>query len=86
MPAVLAMQHLGGNAACTWDATCTLLARSTQALEPRQRLPPQTCILDMGMPDLSGYEVAAHVRVEAWGADIQLIALTRWGLKGDKWT
>lgn len=26
-------------------------------------------ILDVGMPDISGYEVARRVRAERWGAD-----------------
>jgi CheY-like chemotaxis protein len=41
-------------------------------------------ILDIGMPGLSGYEVAAAVRREPWGAQILLLAVTGWGQAGDK--
>jgi CheY-like chemotaxis protein len=41
-------------------------------------------ILDIGMPALSGYEVAAAVRAEAWGRDVLLLAVTGWGQAGDK--
>jgi CheY-like chemotaxis protein len=41
-------------------------------------------LLDIGMPDLSGYEVAQDLRREPWGTGIQLIALTGWGQEEDR--
>jgi CheY-like chemotaxis protein len=41
-------------------------------------------ILDIGMPGMSGYEVAAAVRRELWGEGILLLAITGWGQAGDK--
>jgi CheY-like chemotaxis protein len=41
-------------------------------------------VLDIGMPDLSGYEVARLLRREPWAARIQLIALTGWGQEHDR--
>ena len=49
------------------------------ALSLAQVFRPDTALLDIGMPDLSGYEVAQALRLETWGAEIQLIALTGWG-------
>jgi signal transduction histidine kinase/ActR/RegA family two-component response regulator len=49
------------------------------ALSLAQVFRPDTALLDIGMPDLSGYEVAQALRLEPWGAEIQLIALTGWG-------
>jgi signal transduction histidine kinase/CheY-like chemotaxis protein len=49
----------------------------------RQNL-PAVMILDIGMPGLSGYEVAAAVRRETWGRDVLLLAVTGWGQAGDK--
>jgi CheY-like chemotaxis protein len=40
--------------------------------------------LDIGMPQLNGYEVAQALRQESWGAGITLIALTGWGQQGDR--
>ena len=41
-------------------------------------------VIDIGMPDLSGYEVARQLRREAWGAGIALVALTGWGRDDDR--
>jgi two-component system, chemotaxis family, CheB/CheR fusion protein len=55
-----------------------------QALEIAKRVRPQIVVLDIGMPDIDGYEVAKRVRVEAWGKDVTLIAVTGWGQEDDK--
>jgi signal transduction histidine kinase/ActR/RegA family two-component response regulator len=49
----------------------------------RQQL-PHAMILDIGMPDVTGYEVARRVRAESWGGEVLLIAATGWGQKEDK--
>jgi signal transduction histidine kinase/ActR/RegA family two-component response regulator len=54
------------------------------ALALAQAFRPDTALLDIGMPDLSGYEVARELRREPWGAQIRLIALTGWGQEGDR--
>lgn len=45
---------------------------------------PAVIILDIGMPGLSGYEVAKRIRQEAWGSRAMLVALTGWGRDDDK--
>jgi CheY-like chemotaxis protein len=55
-----------------------------EALRLARAAPPEVMILDIGMPGLSGYEVAAAVRREPWGAGILLLAITGWGQAGDK--
>ena len=45
---------------------------------------PDIMILDIGMPDINGYEVARAVRREEWGREASLIALTGWGQPTDK--
>jgi signal transduction histidine kinase/DNA-binding response OmpR family regulator len=40
---------------------------------------PELAILDIGMPELNGYEVAERLRREPWGKAIVLVALTGWG-------
>jgi len=49
-----------------------------------KRVRPEIGILDIGMPDLSGHDVAERIRHEAWGKNITLIALTGWGQDADK--
>jgi PAS domain S-box-containing protein len=61
------------------------VANSGQAaLSLAQLFRPDTVVLDIGMPDLSGYQVAQRLRQEPWGKDIQLIALTGWGQDSDR--
>jgi signal transduction histidine kinase len=54
------------------------------ALELAARVRPDVAVLDIGMPGLTGYEVAERIRAEAWGRRILLIAVTGWGQKSDK--
>ena len=54
------------------------------ALSLAQTFRPDVAFLDIGMPDLSGYEVARTLRREPWAMNIQLIALTGWGQDDDR--
>jgi PAS domain S-box-containing protein len=54
------------------------------ALSVAQTFRPDTVLLDIGMPQLNGYEVARALRQEPWGAGITLIALTGWGQESDR--
>jgi len=45
---------------------------------------PDACVLDIGMPGLTGLEVAEHIRREAWGQSMILVAVTGWGQAKDK--
>ncbi|HET6655694.1 MAG TPA: response regulator, partial [Gammaproteobacteria bacterium] len=40
--------------------------------------------LDIGMPGMSGHEVAREIRLRPWGATVQLVALTGWGQQEDR--
>jgi PAS domain S-box-containing protein len=55
----------------------------SEALEVARRIHPDAAILDIGMPGLTGYEVATRIRRQDWGKKITLIALTGWGQHGD---
>jgi CheY-like chemotaxis protein len=56
----------------------------TEALTLAAQSAPEIAILDIGMPGMSGYEVARQIRAEAWGKHMMLIALTGWGQEEDK--
>jgi signal transduction histidine kinase len=45
---------------------------------------PEVALLDIGMPGLTGYEVARKMRQSASGAALTLIAITGWGQDVDK--
>lgn len=49
------------------------------ALTLAQTFRPDVALLDIGMPELNGYEVAKELRRKPWGTGILLIALTGWG-------
>jgi signal transduction histidine kinase len=54
------------------------------AVSVAQTFRPDVALLDIGMPDLSGYEVARALRQEPWAMHLQLIALTGWGQEDDR--
>ena len=54
------------------------------ALSLAQVFRPDTALLDIGMPDMNGYELAQALRQEPWAANLRLIALTGWGQDGDR--
>jgi PAS domain S-box-containing protein len=45
---------------------------------------PDVVLLDIGMPGLSGYDVARRLRANPWGRDVVLVAMTGWGAENDK--
>ncbi|MEO6079828.1 MAG: chemotaxis protein CheB [Steroidobacteraceae bacterium] len=56
----------------------------TEAWDEARRLRPDVCVLDIGMPGLTGYDVAERIRHEAWSKEVKLIAVTGWGQDADK--
>ena len=50
-----------------------------QALAAVEMAWPQLIVMDLGMPDMDGYEAARQIRQRAQGRDVLLIALTGWG-------
>src|SRR5262245_57166888 len=45
---------------------------------------PDVAFVDVAMPGMSGFDVAAQIRRRAWGHDVILIALTGWGRDEDQ--
>jgi len=55
-----------------------------EALERAAWLRPDVLLLDIGMPGLSGHEVARRIRSEPWGRRPLLVAMTGWGQAEDR--
>ncbi|GGZ68124.1 PAS domain-containing hybrid sensor histidine kinase/response regulator [Paraglaciecola chathamensis] len=53
-------------------------------LSAAEEFRPNVVLLDIGLPDLNGYQVAGKIRETSWGKDIFLIAATGWGQDKDK--
>jgi signal transduction histidine kinase len=54
------------------------------AVQAAARHRPEVALLDIGMPNLDGYEVARRIRSEEWGRSVLLVALTGWGQDSDR--
>jgi CheY-like chemotaxis protein len=55
-----------------------------EALRTARQARPDAMILDIGMPSLTGDQVAGAVRGEPWGERVFLVAVTGWGEPEDK--
>jgi CheY-like chemotaxis protein len=55
-----------------------------EALEVAEAFQPEVVLLDLGLPQLTGYEVADRIRHQPWGQGMVLIALTGWGQDADR--
>jgi CheY-like chemotaxis protein len=49
-----------------------------------QEFRPHVILLDIGLPEMSGHEVARAIRQEPWGRGMVLIAVTGWSAREDR--
>lgn len=54
-----------------------------EAIEAADDFMPAVALLDIGLPRLSGYDIARHVR-QRRGSDVLLVAITGWGQEEDR--
>jgi CheY-like chemotaxis protein len=45
---------------------------------------PNAVLLDIGLPELDGYQVAKRIRAESVDKDLMLVAMTGYGQDGDR--
>ena len=55
-----------------------------EAVEAAERFRPDVVLLDIGLPQLNGYDVCRRIREQPWGKAMMLIALTGWGQDEDR--
>ena len=55
-----------------------------EAVELAEQFRPQVVLMDIGMPNLNGYEATRRIREQPWGRDMAVIALTGWGQEMDR--
>ena len=55
-----------------------------EALELAATFRPHALLLDIGLPDMDGYELARQVRATPWGDAAVLVAVTGWGQEQDR--
>jgi signal transduction histidine kinase/ActR/RegA family two-component response regulator len=64
-------------------ATTLVVNSGTDALAEVSRFRPDVVLLDIGMPEMDGYQVARHIRARRTQHNVLLIALTGWGQDQD---
>src|SRR5690606_11414358 len=55
-----------------------------EALEAAEEFTPDIVLLDIGLPKLSGHDVARAMRQRPWGKGIVIVAVTGWGQDSDR--
>jgi signal transduction histidine kinase len=55
-----------------------------EAVQAAATFRPELVLLDIGLPNMNGYDVARQIRQQPWGNGLALIALTGWGQEEDK--
>ena len=55
-----------------------------EAVRAAAEFRPELVLLDIGLPQLNGFEAARRIRAEPWGQDMVLVALTGWGQDEDR--
>jgi CheY-like chemotaxis protein len=72
----LLLEALGHDVAIEHDAQC--------AIERARQIAPQILFLDIGLPDMDGYELVRHLRALPGTADAIFVAVTGYGQPDDK--
>ena len=70
------LEHLGAEVRVVHDAR--------QALAAFQAYRPGVVLLDLGMPEVDGYQVARAIRADERNGRVPLVALTGWGQEEDR--
>ena len=55
-----------------------------QAIAKAEVWRPDVMLLDLGMPEMNGYDVCRSIRQTPWGKGIRIVALTGWGQEQDR--
>lgn len=63
---------------------CRFASCGGDAIEEARAFAPDIAILDIGLPDVSGYDVARALRELACGRDIYIAAVTGWAQPADR--
>ncbi|MFZ6876318.1 ATP-binding protein [Undibacterium sp. Di27W] len=72
----MALELLGNHVYTAYSAVAALQSATEQH--------PDVMLLDIGLPDMDGYELARRVRAQPWGKKIIMIAVTGWGQDSDR--
>lgn len=54
------------------------------AIAAAETFRPALIFMDIGMPDVNGYEATQRVRAQEWAGNVRVIAVTGWGQENDR--
>lgn len=63
---------------------CVIAHDGRAAIELAESFKPAVMLLDIGLPEMDGYEVCRIIREQDWGRSITIIAMTGWGQPEDR--
>ena len=55
-----------------------------RAAELAEQNRPDVVLLDLGMPNMNGYDACRRMRSKDWGRSVHIIAMTGWGQQEDR--
>jgi CheY-like chemotaxis protein len=68
----------------TFDCEARAVYDGSQAIEQAAEFLPDMALIDIGMPDLNGYETVARIRQQRGSEHVILVAVTGWTREEDK--
>jgi CheY-like chemotaxis protein len=63
---------------------CAMAHDGGSAIKLAEEFLPEVILLDIGLPEMDGYEVCEKIRQQPWGETVQIIAMTGWGQAEDR--
>jgi two-component system CheB/CheR fusion protein len=67
-----------------WGYDARPASTGQAALDLADDFKPEVVLLDLGLPDLDGYEVTKELRERSWAAGVKIFAVTGRGLEEDR--
>lgn len=68
----------------SWGHEVAIAHDGPSAIALARTFDPQICVLDIGLPGMSGYELAERLRLQGPRQDVRLVALTGYGREEDR--
>lgn len=68
----------------SWGLSPWVTHKSVGSVDLAHSYRPHVVLLDLGLPDLHGFDVARQLRSQAWGRTILIVAITGWGQEADR--
>jgi signal transduction histidine kinase len=67
-----------------WGYEARAASTGTEAVQTAEDFRPEVMLLDLGLPDLDGYQVAMQLRERDWTSGLKIYAVTGRGLEDDR--